>query len=57
MASHTVWDGLRLDFDDGAWILMRPSGTEPVVRCYAEAPTEAAVAELISVGKAELIAL
>jgi phosphoglucomutase len=30
-------DGLKLVFDDGAWILMRPSGTEPVVRIYTEA--------------------
>lgn len=30
-------DGLRLDFEDGTWLLLRPSGTEPVVRVYAEA--------------------
>ena len=30
-------DGLKLVFDDGAWVLMRPSGTEPVVRIYTEA--------------------
>jgi phosphoglucomutase len=30
-------DGLKLIFDDGSWILMRPSGTEPVVRIYSEA--------------------
>jgi phosphomannomutase/phosphoglucomutase len=29
-------DGYRLDFGD-AWVLARPSGTEPVVRVYAEA--------------------
>ena len=29
-------DGYRLEFDDG-WVLARPSGTEPVVRVYAEA--------------------
>jgi phosphoglucomutase len=36
-------DGLQLLFDDDSWILMRPSGTEPVVRAYAEAhsPAEA----------------
>jgi len=32
-------DGTRLDFTDGAWLLLRPSGTEPVVRVYAEAST------------------
>jgi phosphoglucomutase len=30
-------DGLQLIFGDGSWILMRPSGTEPVVRIYTEA--------------------
>jgi alpha-D-glucose phosphate-specific phosphoglucomutase len=34
-------DGLKLILDDGAWILMRPSGTEPVVRIYTEAASPA----------------
>jgi len=34
-------DGLKMIFDDGAWLLMRPSGTEPVVRVYTEAATPA----------------
>jgi phosphomannomutase len=29
-------DGLKLVLDGGSWVLMRPSGTEPVVRIYAE---------------------
>ncbi|MFC4540697.1 phosphoglucosamine mutase [Halosolutus amylolyticus] len=32
-------DGYRLDFGD-AWVLARPSGTEPLVRVYAEARDE-----------------
>lgn len=32
-------DGLRLDFADESWLLLRPGGTEPVVRVLAEAPT------------------
>ena len=32
----TTIDGYRVDFGD-AWVLARPSGTEPVVRVYAEA--------------------
>ncbi len=32
-------DGLKLIFGDGSWVLMRPSGTEPVVRFYAESTT------------------
>ena len=37
VSQATVLDGLRLDFGDGEWLLMRPSGTEPVVRYYVEA--------------------
>ena len=29
-------DGVKYIFADGSWLLMRPSGTEPVVRIYAE---------------------
>jgi phosphomannomutase/phosphoglucomutase len=32
----TTIDGFRVDYGD-AWVLARPSGTEPVVRIYAEA--------------------
>lgn len=39
-------DGLQLIFDDGSWLLMRPSGTEPVVRIYAEAAKPAASEKL-----------
>jgi len=37
-------DGLKLVFDDGSWILLRLSGTEPLVRVYTEAnsPEQAA---------------
>ena len=34
-------DGLKLIFDNGAWLLMRPSGTEPLIRIYTEAATPA----------------
>ena len=33
-------DGLKLVFDDGSWLMIRPSGTEPKVRFYIEARTE-----------------
>ncbi len=36
-ASLTEIDGLRLDFEDSSWILVRASGTEPKIRVYAEA--------------------
>jgi phosphomannomutase len=34
-------DGLKMILADGAWVLMRPSGTEPVVRVYCEAASPA----------------
>lgn len=33
-------DGLQIIREDGSWVLMRPSGTEPVVRVYCEAPSQ-----------------
>ncbi len=37
--------GVRVSLPDGSWTLVRPSGTEPYVRVYAESPT---VDELVS---------
>nr|WP_231115236.1 hypothetical protein [Moorella thermoacetica] len=31
-------DGVKLTLADGSWVLLRPSGTEPLLRLYAEAP-------------------
>jgi phosphoglucomutase len=45
-------DGLKLIFDDGSWILMRPSGTEPVVRIYTEAAKLAAARKLAEEARA-----
>ena len=35
---HNLDDGVRIDWDD-AWVLARPSNTEPIARVIAEAPT------------------
>lgn len=40
-------DGLKLIFADDSWVLMRPSGTEPLVRIYAEADSPAASKQLV----------
>ena len=37
VASVNLLDGLKLLLDDGSWILVRESGTEPVARVYVEA--------------------
>ncbi len=39
-------DGRKYWLEDGAWVLIRPSGTEPVLRVYVEAPTAEEVDEL-----------
>ena len=44
-------DGLKLIFADGSWVLMRPSGTEPVVRFYAESTSEEDLATLLEYGR------
>ncbi|OYR60802.1 phosphohexomutase domain-containing protein [Halorubrum ezzemoulense] len=42
--------GVRLEFDDASWTLVRPSGTEPYVRVYAESDdVDALVAEVEAV--------
>lgn len=48
-------DGFKFILDDEKWIMIRPSGTEPVLRCYAEAPTHAEVIELLEACKATIL--
>jgi phosphomannomutase/phosphoglucomutase len=42
-------DGAKIWYDDG-WLLIRPSGTEPIIRIFAEARTEKRVKELLEKG-------
>jgi len=44
-------DGFKYLFADGSWLLIRPSGTEPVLRLYSEAGTPEAVEELLKAGR------
>jgi phosphomannomutase len=44
-------DGVKYYLDDGSWLLIRPSGTEPVLRVYAEAPDDARVKALLEFGR------
>ncbi len=43
-------DGFKLLLEDGTWLLVRPSGTEPKLRVYAEATTDTAVEALLDAG-------
>ena len=44
-------DGIKFLLSDDAWLLLRPSGTEPLVRIYAEAGTMGVVDDLLAAGK------
>ena len=39
VSSVETMDGFKYFFDENRWLMIRPSGTEPVLRTYAEAPT------------------
>ncbi|MCD4737761.1 MAG: phosphoglucomutase/phosphomannomutase family protein [Anaerolineae bacterium] len=47
----STMDGVKYILADDAWLLIRPSGTEPVLRVYAEAPSREEVAELLAYGE------
>jgi len=45
-------DGVKFLLPDDAWMLMRASGTEPLVRIYAEASSAGVVDDLLAAGRA-----
>lgn len=45
-------DGVKFYLADKSWLLIRPSGTEPVLRIYAEARSSEAMKALLEAGKA-----
>ncbi|HEX6536935.1 MAG TPA: phosphoglucosamine mutase [Gemmatimonadaceae bacterium] len=55
-AEADTQDGLRLSWRD-RWVHVRPSGTEPIVRVIAEAPSDAEARELVARSRAPLDAL
>ena len=48
-------DGVKFIFADGSWLLLRPSGTEPMVRIYAEAETKNHLEVLLEQGRKYLL--
>ncbi|KAF0217013.1 MAG: hypothetical protein FD174_3462 [Geobacteraceae bacterium] len=51
VATENFRDGFKFIFGDGSWLLIRPSGTEPVLRLYSEANDPKAVEELLKAGR------
>lgn len=50
VARVDTMDGVKFYLADGSWLLVRPSGTEPVLRIYAEARAPEAVRALLDFG-------
>ncbi len=48
-------DGVKFLFADGSWMLMRPSGTEPLVRIYAETENKQDLEVLLEQGRNYLL--
>ena len=49
-------DGVKFYLEGDAWVMMRPSGTEPLVRIYAEAETTDEVRALLEEAKRVIVA-
>lgn len=47
-------DGRKMIFEDGSWLMIRPSGTEPKVRFYVESRTSSGTADLVAAAKVML---
>ena len=41
-------DGLKIWIDENTWILLRPSGTEPIIRIFAESDNKNKLEDAIS---------
>jgi phosphomannomutase len=49
--SISALDGVKYLFADDSWLLIRPSGTEPVLRVYAEGRSKQMVKAMIAYGE------
>ncbi|MDW8309847.1 MAG: hypothetical protein RMK20_10785, partial [Verrucomicrobiales bacterium] len=50
LAEVKSFDGVKFIAQNGAWLMLRPSGTEPILRIYAEAQTDTDVRRLLRLG-------
>jgi phosphomannomutase len=48
-------DGFKFHLDNGSWVMIRPSGTEPVLRVYSESDSSAAAFAILDATKAAIL--
>ena len=51
VAQTLTFDGLKIVFENDEWLLLRPSGTEPLLRIYAETATKKDTQALLDFGE------
>jgi phosphomannomutase len=52
LAEMKTFDGVKFVAEDSSWLMLRGSGTEPILRIYAEAKSDADVKKLLQLGMA-----
>ena len=52
LAGMKTFDGVKFVAQDTSWLMLRGSGTEPILRIYAEAKSDADVRKLLQLGVA-----
>jgi phosphomannomutase len=57
VAEVKSFDGVKLVAANDSWLMWRGSGTEPVLRIYAEASSESEVQRLLRQGKRQAISM
>jgi phosphomannomutase len=50
LADMKTYDGVKYIAQDTSWLMLRGSGTEPILRIYAEAASDSAVQKLLKLG-------
>lgn len=51
LAEVKDFDGVKMIAQDGSWLMLRGSGTEPIIRIYAESDTQARAEALVELGR------